>query len=103
MERLGNLIFEVANSWLCHKSHSLDKKIKEYNCSLFECQNINTAFHPEFRNGNAYWECSITEDSGNTWEKAELSIPKWLYDMYIDGEINSISSGLVEVHKLEIA
>lgn len=96
LERLGNLIFDIAEGWKKQQMYAFDRSEMMYDCSLYDCQNAETAFEPKFKNGRAFWDCDVTTNCGNTWYSAELSIPKWLYDYYMKGKADFISWRKVE-------
>lgn len=91
MERLGDLLFEVAEAWKKQNVYAFDKSEMMYDCSLYDHQNKETAFKPILKDGLAIWNCNVTRDAGNNWEQVNLSIPQWLYNYYMQGKANYIS------------
>lgn len=96
LERLGELIFDVAEGWKKQQMYAFDRSEMMYDCDLFDCQNEDTAFLPEFKNGMAIWDARITTNCGNDWFQAFISIPKWIYDSYMNGKANFVSWRKVE-------
>lgn len=90
-QRLGDLLHDVAWGWQKQNSYAFDRVISMYDCSLFDHQSEEDAFEPELNNGLASWDCLVTTDCGNTWHHATMSIPAWLYKMYISGKATFIS------------
>ena len=96
LERLGELCFDVAESWKKQQMYAFDKSGMMYDTDLYECQNEETALKPSFKNNRAIWDARITTNCGNDWQQAYLSIPKWLYVNYMTRKANFISWRLVE-------
>lgn len=96
LERLGELIFDVAEGWKKQQIYAFDKSDMMYDTDLYDCQNSETAIIPVFKNGRAIWDARITTNCGNDWHQCYISIPKWLYDMYMKGKANFISWRKIE-------
>ncbi|WP_064967631.1 hypothetical protein [Tenacibaculum ovolyticum] len=96
LQRLGELIFDVAEGWKKQQVYAFDRSEMMYDTDLFDCQNANTAILPVFKDDRAVWDARITTNCGNDWCQSFISIPKWLYDMYMQGKANFISWKKIE-------
>jgi hypothetical protein len=90
-ERLAELIFEVAEGWAKQQSYAFGRSKLMYDCSLFDCQSEDTAFEPEICGDMVSWECEVSTNAGLDWHDTKISIPKWLYNWYMNGKASFIS------------
>lgn len=110
---LGEVIFMVADTWRRKKIKESGRSEIMFDTSLFDHQNMETAFEPEKRtqgpkweyvtyadrsrgwlhsnNTVATWRCRITTDAGLNWRETEISIPYWLYEWLLSGKSTFIS------------
>lgn len=96
LKRLGELIFDVAEGWRKQQMYANDASEMMFDTDLFDCQNAETAIIPEFKNDRAIWDTRITCNCGNDWYQGFISIPKWLYNDYMNKRANFISWRKVE-------
>lgn len=99
MPILALLIKEIVEKWKFQQSSENLTSKHDYQCDLEQHTDWKTAIKPTQIGNRMVWVCRISIDSGNTWNTADISIPKWLYDYYMNGKARKISASQIN-HKI---
>jgi hypothetical protein len=94
--RLGNLIDEVVCKWSFDNSWKACGDSHTFQCDLSNHTKKENSIAPSIINDKAVWVCRLTTNGGVSWNTADMSIPKWLFEYYMKYKTNKISASQIE-------